>query len=143
MLFESKQPVLQYGSPTLDRPFGLALWPLFETAFKPVMGYLPQDFRFQPNSTPISTVSATATILISYYVVIFAGREIMRGREPMQLSTLFKVHNFGLTAISFVLLSLFLEQLIPEITRNGVFHAICKHDGGWTDRLVILYYVWH
>lgn len=80
-------------------------------------------------------------MLISYYVIILGGREFMRDRAPLQLSFLFKAHNLILTIISGSLLALFLEQLIPEITRNGIFHAICKIDGGWTDKLVVLYYV--
>ncbi|GAB7346980.1 hypothetical protein MBLNU459_g3135t1 [Dothideomycetes sp. NU459] len=132
---------IRIGVPTLDRPFGLELWPIFEKAFVAVKGYRPQDFRFTPGKTPMSTLSATATMLVFYYIVIFGGRELMRGREPFKLNGPFKVHNFYLTAISGVLLALFVEQLLPEIVRNGVFHAVCAHEGGWTDKLVILYYM--
>jgi hypothetical protein len=132
---------IQYGVPTLDRPFGLQLWPIFSKAYESTMGYKPEDFRFVPGETPLSTFKACATFLISYYIVIFGGREIMRNREPFQLNFLFKVHNFGLTAASFVLLVLFAEELIPTVWRHGLFYAICDHKGGWTDRLVILYYV--
>ena len=65
----------------------------------------------------------------------------MRNREAVQLQTIFKIHNFILTIISGVLLVLFMELLIPELVRNGVFHAVCHRDGGWTDKFVILYYV--
>lgn len=132
---------IQFGAPTLDRPFGLALWPIFEKAYTAIHGYAPQDFRFEQGTTAFSTFGVTAGMLISYYIVIFGGREFMRNRAPLQLNGLFKIHNFYLTAISGVLLALFLEQLIPELTRNGVFHAICDHSGGWTDKMVILYYV--
>jgi fatty acid elongase 3 len=132
---------IEFGVPTLDRPFGLSLWPLFERAFTPIMGYKPQDFRFKSGETPMSTFTVTATALISYYIIVFGGREIMRGREARKLNGLFMIHNFYLTAISGVLLVLFLEQLIPTVVRNGVFYGICNHAGGWTDKLVILYYV--
>lgn len=132
---------IEIGAPTLDRPFGLALWPIFEKAFYSIKGYKPQDFRFEQGKTPMSTMTATFGMLISYYIIIFGGRELMRGREPFKLNGPFKVHNFYLTAISGVLLALFLEQLIPELARNGVFHAICAYEGGWTDKLVVLYYV--
>jgi len=82
---------IEVGVPTLDRPFGLALWPIFEKAFERVQGYKPQDFRFVPGETPMSTFYATATILFTYYVIVFGGREIMRERAPMQLNGLFKV----------------------------------------------------
>ena len=132
---------LQIGLPTLDHPFGLAVWPVFSKAFSTVMGFNPEDFRFKSGHTLLSTFPACATLLISYYLVIFGGREVMRNKQPVQLQALFKVHNFVLTIISGVLLALFLELLIPELVRNGVFHAICHRDGGWTDKFVILYYV--
>ena len=46
-----------------------------------------------------------------------------------------------LTVISGTLLALFAEQLIPTLVRHGVFYGICSHKGGWTDELVVLYYV--
>lgn len=132
---------LEVGVPTLDRPFGVKLWPIFEKAFEPIAGYKPQDFRFVQGETPLSTFKSCATFLVTYYIVIFGGRELMRGREPFKLNFLFKVHNFYLTAISGILLALFAEQLIPTVARHGLFYAICDHNGGWTDKLVILYYV--
>lgn len=132
---------IEYGLPTIDRPFGLTLWPLFERVFTPIMGYKPQDFGFVPGQTPMSTFKATAIALVTYYIVVFGGREVMRGREALKLNGLFMIHNFYLTVISGGLLALFLEQLIPTIARNGVFYGICDHAGGWTDKLVILYYV--
>lgn len=132
---------IQVGIPTLDRPFGVQLWPIFEHFFTMVKGYKPQDFRFVDGVTPMSTWTATIVMLTSYYIIIFGGREIMRERQPLQLNGLFKAHNLGLTIISGVLLVLFLEQLIPTLVRHGVLFAVCKYAGGWTDKLVILYYV--
>lgn len=132
---------LEYGVPTLDRPFGVALWPIFSKAFEMVRGYSPEEFRFVPGKTPMATMAETALFLISYYVIIFGGREFMKDKQALKLNGLFKIHNFYLTAISGVLLLLFLEQLIPTITRNGVFYAICHYNGGWTQPLVVLYYV--
>ncbi|EOD46255.1 GNS1/SUR4 membrane protein [Neofusicoccum parvum] len=137
----SKPDWIQVGVPTLDRPFGVQLWPIFEKAFETVKGYKPQDFRFVQGETPLSTFKSCAIMLVSYYVIIFGGREVMKNYPALKLNGLFKIHNFYLTAISGVLLVLFLEQLIPELVRNGVFHAICEIDGGWTDKLVILYYL--
>ena len=132
---------LVYGPPTLDHPFGLQLWPIFAAAFKQFKGYAPEKFDFTPGVTPMATMTETAATLISYYIIIFAGREIMKDREPLKLNGLFKIHNFYLTVISGVLLALFLEQLIPTLVRGGVFNAICSYEGGWTDKLVVLYYV--
>jgi hypothetical protein len=127
--------------PTLDRPFGVELWPVFVKAYSAVAGYSPTDFQFVAGVTPMSTFRETAAVLISYYVIVFGGRELMRGRKAFTLNGLFMIHNFYLTAISGVLLALFVEQLLGTVARRGVFFAICNHKGGWTKELVMLYYV--
>ena len=130
-------------APTLDKPFGVHLWPYFDKLYTSVMGYSPEKFRFVPGKTAISTFPATAALLLTYYVTVFAGREFMKNRAPLNLNGLFMVHNLYLTIISGTLLALFIEQLLPTVWRNGIFFAICNHRGGWTDRLVVLYYVGH
>lgn len=80
-------------------------------------------------------------MLVTYYVAVLGGRELMRSRRPFQLNGLFMIHNLYLTIISGSLLALFVEQLAPTVWRKGVFFAICDHQGGWTNELVILYYV--
>lgn len=127
--------------PTIDRPFGVHLWPIFSSVYEKVVGYPAEDFRFVSGVTPMSTLKQTAIALVTYYVVIFGGREVMKKLPAQKLNALFMIHNFYLTAISGILLALFLEQLIPTLYHNGVFYAICNHDGGWTKPLVTLYYV--
>lgn len=127
--------------PTLDRPFAIELWPLFDKAYTRVMGYSTKKFVFVPGDTPMSTLVATSTMLITYYVTVFAGREFMKNREPFKLNSLFMAHNLFLTAFSGTLLALFIEQLLPILWRYGTFYAICNHGGGWTPPLVLLYYV--
>ncbi|KAL9614449.1 MAG: hypothetical protein Q9167_001052 [Letrouitia subvulpina] len=78
--------------PTLDKPFGVQLWPYFSQAFGSVMGYRPEDFTFVPGQTPMSTFQATATTLITYYVSVFAGRELMKNRSSMKLNGLFMLN---------------------------------------------------
>lgn len=133
--------LIEYGVPTLDRPFGLKLWPIFNKAFELVVGYPADDFRFVAGKTPMSTLKETSIFIVVYYIIIFGGREIMRNRDAFKLKALFLVHNFVLTAVSFILLVLYAEQLIPTVTRNGIFYAICASEGGWTQPLVVLYYV--
>lgn len=132
---------IEYGVPTLDRPFGVALWPIFNKGFELVAGYPADDFVFVPGVTPLSTLKQCAIMLLSYYIIIFGGRELMRDRPAFQLNFLFKLHNFYLTVISGALLALYAEQLIPTVVREGLFFAICDHKGGWTQKLVVLYYV--
>ncbi|KAK9415070.1 putative Elongation of fatty acids protein [Seiridium unicorne] len=127
--------------PTIDRPFGIQLWPIFNKAFELVAGYPADDFKFVAGKTPMSTLNETSIFVVIYYIVIFGGRELMRGREPFKLKAIFLIHNFYLTAISAILLALFVEQLLPTVVRKGIFYAICDHDGGWTQPLVVLYFL--
>jgi hypothetical protein len=127
--------------PTLDRPFGVELWPFFEKVWTQFRSFPPQDFRFVPGTTPMSTLKETTAVLVSYYIIVLGGRELMKNRPAIKLNPIFKVHNLGLTIISASLLVLFIEQLLPTVVRQGVFFAICNADGGWTKPLVTLYYV--
>ncbi|PGH04998.1 hypothetical protein AJ80_08425 [Polytolypa hystricis UAMH7299] len=127
--------------PTLDRPFGIELWPLFDKLFTSAVGYSTDDFQFVQGQTPLSTFQATAAALISYYAIVFGGRELMKNRPAFKLKGAFIVHNLYLTIISGALLALFIEQLLPTLWRHGVFFAICNHDGGWTKPLVVLYFL--
>jgi len=127
--------------PSVDRPFGIELWPIFDKAFTAVKGYHPQDFNFQPRVTPMSTMKESALAIVTYYVIIFGGREIMRNRPAFKLNLPFMIHNFYLTSISAILLALFIEQLVPTLYNHGLFYTICAREGGWTNKLVILYYL--
>ncbi|KAK4216450.1 GNS1/SUR4 family-domain-containing protein [Rhypophila decipiens] len=127
--------------PTIDRPFGIHLWPLFSQAFELFAGYPADEFRFVVGETPMSTLKSASIFVVIYYAVIFGGRELMRNREPMKLKGLFLIHNYVLTLVSAILLALYVEELVPIIYRRGLFHAICHREGGWTQRLVVLYYL--
>ncbi|KAL8656404.1 MAG: hypothetical protein Q9210_000263 [Variospora velana] len=127
--------------PTLDKPFGVELWPIFEQAYTKVMGYTPSAFYFVPGQTPLSTLKATTTMLTTYYLVVLGGRELMKNRKPFKLNALFMIHNLYLTIASLIMLVLFIEQLFPTVWRRGIFFAICDHRGGWTRELVVLYYL--
>lgn len=132
---------LQDYRPTIDRPFGIQLWPIFDKAFEVVMGYPASQFEFVRGSTPMSTIEETGVLLVAYYVIIFGGREFMKSRPALKLNTLFMIHNLYLTLISGTLLALFIEQLLPTIWRHGIFYAICDYRGGWTQPLIVIYYV--
>lgn len=132
---------IQLGLPSIEHPFGVKLWPIFDHVFYLLKGYKPTDFEYIPGKTPMASFTECMIGLVTYYTVIFGGRELMKGRAPFKLNTLFKIHNFALTAMSFILMVLFIEQLLPTLFNHGVFYAICDHKGGWTDQLVILYYV--
>lgn len=126
---------------TLDRPFGVHLWPHFSKGFTALTGKSTSDFELVPGVTPMTTLQGTVASLLSYYVVVLGGRQLMKNRDAFKLQTPFIIHNFILTAISGVLLALFIEQILPTLFQDGVLVAICDARGGWTDELVLLYYV--
>ena len=132
---------VKLSSPSLDQPFGIAAWPLFDQLWRQFRSFPADRFRFVPGHTPLSTLTSTVAVLTSYYLIVFGGRLVMKSREPLKLGFLFKLHNFALTAVSFSLLALFVEQMLGTVVRKGIFHAICDESGGWTNELVTLYYV--
>lgn len=115
-------------------------WSLFNQAWTTIVGYPASEFRFNEGKTSMSTFKETAAMIGFYYLTIYAGWRWMKNREPFKLSALFKLHNFILTAVSGALLVLFLEQIIPSLWNHGLYKCICSKPG-WTDRLVVLYYV--
>ncbi|RKF61597.1 Elongation of fatty acids protein 2 [Golovinomyces cichoracearum] len=127
--------------PTLERPFGIALWPIFDRIFYSVKGYHADEFEFNPAGTPMASTKSAFTAIVTYYVVILGGRELMRSRPAVKLNTIFKFHNFFLSSFSGALLLMFLEQIVPTIYHHGLFFSICDPAGGWTPQLVILYYL--
>jgi len=133
--------VVDVQKPSIDRPFGVALWPIFNALFGKVMGYPADDFRFVREVTPISTFKESASLIIAYYAIIFGGRAIMSNFGAMKLRTLFQLHNLFLTTVSGILLALFIEQLTPTLYNHGLFYGICNGDGGWTQPMVVLYYL--
>lgn len=120
--------------------FQLDPWSLFSFVWNLVAGQPADHFRFEHGVTPLSTTTAALTWIALYYIVIFGGRELMRGRAPFKLQTAFIIHNWYLTVISGSLLVLFAQQLVPQLWRKGLYENICGRSG-WTDKLVVLYYL--
>lgn len=141
-LFE-KYPVLQEYTPSVDRPFfNIFLWDHFnEIAKRITFGkFIPSEFKFVPGELPMSNLPEVLTAIAAYYIIIFGGRAVLRNTQPLKLNLLFQLHNLFLTSVSFTLLVLMVEQLVPMISRHGLFYAICNV-GAWTQPMVTLYYM--
>lgn len=132
--------MVEIGLPTVDRPFGIHLWPIFDDLWLALTGDRASNFAFVPGKTFMSTYTEVVGAIIAYYVVIFSGREFMRSRSALKLNSWFQLHNIGLTILSAVLWALLFEQIFPIIVRRGVFYSICSA-GAWTQPLVFIYYV--
>ncbi|KAF9428044.1 hypothetical protein BGZ94_003524 [Podila epigama] len=125
---------------SIDQPFGIKLDPYFTQAYQLVTGKSADSFVFQEGVTPLSTQNEVAMWTLTYFIVIFGGRQIMKNQDAFKLKHLFILHNFLLTIASGALLVLFIENLVPILARNGFFYAICNQ-GAWTQRLELLYYL--
>ena len=126
--------------PTIDRPFGIELWPIFDKCFDKILGYPAHDFNFLPGYTPLSTIPEVAGAIAAYYVVIYSGYYLMKNQPAFKLNGLFMAHNLFLTILSGALLALFIEQIFPIIWRMGILYSICSPNC-WTQKIVTLYYV--
>ncbi|KAH7313651.1 Fen12 protein [Stachybotrys elegans] len=116
------------------------LWGVFDRLWTSAMGYHADEFKFVRGKTAFSTGWEVVGMTSLYLLVIFGGREFMRDRKPLQLNTLFKIHNFFLSTLSLGLLLLFIEQLAPRLWKYGFYDNICGDDA-WTPQLVTLYYL--
>jgi hypothetical protein len=138
---DSLMKAIDIQSPSIDRPFGIHLWPLFDQLYTAATGTSANDFVFQPGVNPISTFKDSVCIIAAYYAILAGGSFIMKGLPAFKLQFLFQIHNLALTIVSGGLLVLFIEQIIPTLYNNGLFYTICNVGGGWTQPLVLLYYV--
>ncbi|KAG0335536.1 hypothetical protein BG000_007443 [Podila horticola] len=125
---------------SIDQPFGIKLDTYFAQAYELVTGKPIDSFVFQEGVAPLSTQAEVAMWTITYLIVIFGGRQIMKNQDAFKLKHLFILHNFLLTIASGALLVLFIENLAPILARHGLFYAICN-EGAWTQRLELLYYL--
>jgi hypothetical protein len=126
---------------TATYPFGFSLWSYFDKLFVAVFGHPATDFQVTSGVTPMTTLGATISVIVTYYCAVLGGQQLMKGLPAMKLQTAFIIHNLILTVISALLLVLFVEQVLPTLWKKGLFIAICEAEGGWTRELVVLYYV--
>ncbi|KAK6198156.1 GNS1/SUR4 family-domain-containing protein [Scheffersomyces amazonensis] len=134
--------LIEITTPSVERPFGLYLWPIFNFIFDKVVGFPADEFEFVYHETFLANGIHAISIIIIYYIIIFGGRWIMNEFKisAFKLNFLFQLHNITLTIISGSLLLLCIEQLVPILYYHGLFYAIC-HEKAFTQKLVTLYYL--
>lgn len=80
--------------PTLDRPFGIHLWSIFDKVFATIVGYSANEFQILALDTPMVMLKSTGLCLAGYYVIILGGRELMQDRKTFKLASTLTIHNF-------------------------------------------------
>lgn len=133
--------LLQFNKPTIQYPFGIHLWPIFDYFFQLAFGYHADEFRFT-ESTLLGNGYHAVGVIIGYYIIILGYPAIRDslGIRAFKLSFLFQIHNLVLSGLSLVLLVLIVEQVFAKFFYNGFFYAVCSKEM-FTDKLVILYYI--
>ncbi|GMM27806.1 fatty acid elongase [Martiniozyma asiatica (nom. inval.)] len=130
--------------PSVDRPFGIYLYPYVEKLFAFVSNgkFIMSEFEFVAGETFMSTLPEVIPAIALYYLVVFGGRAVLNAFNvrPFVLNGLFQLHNLFLTTLSFILFVSIVEQLIPQLVRHGLFFAICD-ERAWTRELIVLYYM--
>ena len=130
--------------PTWDTPFGIQLWPIFDKVISQATNnkFIASQFQFISGHLPLSTLPEALMAITIYYIVIFGGDYIFKkfNIKPFVLNGLFQIHNLFLTTLSFTLLILMCEQIIPMIYHHGLFYTICDIKA-WTQPLITLYYL--
>ena len=87
--------------------------------------------HYEPGATPLSTWTTVTAALVSYLVIIFGLRELMRSQQALKMTALFQLHNMLLSSGSLVLLVLMAEEIAPIVLKRGIFYGICGKDA-WT-----------
>lgn len=127
--------------PTADQPFGIALWPIFRYCAYALTNYDVETFKYEYNSdVPLSKIPHVLLAILSYYIIIFGGRWLLKSVRPIKFGLIFKLHNLLLTLLSGGLLALLVEQTFPIIAHHGVFFSICSAQA-WTQKIELIYYL--
>lgn len=83
---------------------------------------------FVEGKTPLSTPREVFPALIAYLVIIFSVQACMKNREPLKLQYLFQLHNVILSSGSLLLMTLMLEEVLPELWKHGLYYTFCSTD---------------
>ncbi|GAN10785.1 fatty acid elongase [Mucor ambiguus] len=125
---------------SVERPFGIYLFDYFDQLYTAIVGQSAKDFYFVQGVTPLSTLHEVIIGCITYVIVIFGGQFLLSNASPVKCKMLNQIHNAFLTIVSFVLLVLLIEQLVPSLVNRGLYYAICSEEA-WTQELELLYYL--
>ncbi|ODV72417.1 fatty acid elongase ELO3 [Cyberlindnera jadinii NRRL Y-1542] len=132
----------QVGVPSIKRPFGVHLWPLFNQLVSTISGgkFVPDEFHYVEGETFMSTPFEVAVVIGLYYFIITFGQVVFKNLTAWKLNYPFQLHNLVLTTVSGVLLALLFEQIFPIVVEHGVLYSVCSPNS-WYQKVVVIYYL--
>ncbi|KTW32366.1 uncharacterized protein T551_00456 [Pneumocystis jirovecii RU7] len=125
---------------SVERPFGIYLWPIFAKIWEKCMGYPVNRFVFVPGKTFLSSWTEVISLIVLYYVIIFLGQLIMKPFSPKRLNTISRIYNLFLSILSGCFFLLLFEQMFPVVWKNGLYYSICDARS-WSQPTVTIYYL--
>lgn len=105
-----------------------------------VFGQDKSQWRWVNGHNFLSTWREVGLGMVIYLGTIFGIQFLMRHRKPFKLARLVQIHNLFLTLLSLGLLVLYVEELVPILSKGGLYYAVCD-EKAWTQRLEVLYYL--
>lgn len=104
----------------------MLLTPIFTNVFTKLTGQDPKDFRFKQGNVPLSQLHEVVFGFALYLTVVFSIQHIMKKHNPIRLKWLNFLHNCILCVGSAILVTLFMEIIIPMIYHHGFYYSICN-----------------
>jgi len=122
---------------SLDELFGRVYFAAFQKNH--------HDFKFAVSEdVPLSRPWQVLLTVVLYFGIIYGIQAWLKNQEkgfamryPL-IKNIIILHNFFLSAASFVLVMLLLENLVPKLRRHGLFYGICR--GGIFDGQLELFF---
>jgi len=104
----------------------MLLTPIFTNIFTKLTGQDPKDFRFKQGNVPLSQLHEVVFGFALYLTVVFSIQHIMKKHNPIRLKWFNFLHNCILCVGSAILVTLFMEIIIPMIYHHGFYYSICN-----------------
>ncbi len=108
----------------------------------------PAQFNFEKHATWTADPYFVGGVMTIYFLFVFASFQLrpffvqISKTIPNTLQLIFVVHNIILSAVSFILLLLIVENLMPRVLQNGLMWGLCHQEAYEADhRLEFYYYI--
>ncbi|KAI8900979.1 ELO family [Globomyces pollinis-pini] len=111
----------------------------FNSAIDRAMHFNTHDFQF--DAMPFYSTQSMVTTVLVYFSVIFGLQSMMKNLSPIRINSIFFIHNALLSFVSLALLALMVPMIAADISKNGLFHAVCGQSMGYNNHLNFLYYI--